>query len=330
MRGQCIVRAMIKAAIVNDTGGKGHYGCDLVMARLREELARAGGTEVWSHPVGVDWQPLENELLNRPQVDVVIVNGEGSIHHSATRPRARYLPAMGPFAKNRLNAGTFLINATICDIDQSVADDLKAFDAIFVRDDGSRRALAEYGLTSRVVADLTLGASLPSADKREGIGVTDSVLGEAAADLAKLAIQNGWNSQVMHDRKRAKSGTTSFWSRFGRGKHNDDFGSFARFLSSHKLIVTGRYHTVTMCIATRTPFVALESNTPKISWLLDDVFGNNRRLIEASALQSLSTEQYATWAEQERGAIETAVTAAKTGASEMFREICAGPKREKI
>lgn len=317
-----MVCAMIKAAIVNDTAGKGHYGCDLVMTRLREELTRAGGTEVWSHPVGVDWQPLEQQLLAHPPADVVIVNGEGSIHHSATRPRARYLPAIGPFAKDRLRARSFLINATICDIEQSVADDLNAFDAIFVRDHGSQRALAEYGLASRVVADLTVGARLQLAGARKGIGVTDSVLGEAAADLAKLAIQNGWNSQVMHDRKRARSGT-GLWSRFGLGKRSGDFESFARFLSSHELIVTGRYHTVTMCIATRTPFVALESNTPKISWFLDDVFGSKRRLIETSALQSLSVEQYATWSEQERGAIETAVAAASTGASDMFREICA-------
>lgn len=45
------------------------------------------------------------------------------------------------------------------------------------------------------------------------------------------------------------------------------------------MIITGRYHTATICLLTRTPFVAVESNTPKISALLQDVFGANERII---------------------------------------------------
>ena len=54
---------------------------------------------------------------------------------------------------------------------------------------------------------------------------------------------------------------------------------FIKWLCSKELVITGRYHTVTLCILTRTPFVAIESNTPKITALLKDVFDDNSRVI---------------------------------------------------
>ena len=302
---------MIKAAIVNDTGGKGHFGCDLVMARLREELARAGGTEVWSHPVGVDWQPLENELLKRPPVDVVIVNGEGSIHHSASRDRARYLPAIGPFARHRMRVPAFLINATITDIDQTVADDLREFTAIYVRDGGSRRELKAYGMDAKSVPDLTIGADLDRAGSRRGVCVTDSVVKDAADALQSAASLNGWSVRPMVSREKSRWP----WSR------KAGYRDFAKFLSSHDLVVTGRYHTVTLCLATETPFVAVESNTPKISWLLDDVFGSQRRLIAPLDLQRLQVADYNTWSDVERAAVDRTKSAARRGAADMFANI---------
>ena len=308
---------MAKAAIINDTGGTGHYGCDLVMHRLREELARAGISESWSHPVGKDWRPIADELLARPRVDVMIVNGEGSIHHSADRPRAQYLPAMGPFAKTRMGARAYLINATIVDIDAAVADDLRAFDVIYVRDAGSQRELAQYGIASEAVADLTVGAELALAPKRHGVCVTDSVVKEAAVQLQAIAAANKWTARRMHDKRKG----LRIWESWLRPA--PDFREFAQFLSSHELVVTGRYHTTTMCIATRTPFIALESNTPKISWLLDDVFGNRRRVMAPADLADLRTTEFARWSDTEARALGTATARARDSAAAMFRFIAA-------
>jgi len=43
----------LKVGIINDTGGRGHYGCDLVMAQLTGGLKGVGVEIAWSHPVGV-------------------------------------------------------------------------------------------------------------------------------------------------------------------------------------------------------------------------------------------------------------------------------------
>jgi polysaccharide pyruvyl transferase WcaK-like protein len=306
---------MAKAAIINDTGGTGHYGCDLVMYRLREELARAGISESWSHPVGQDWRPIADDLLQRPAVDVVIVNGEGSIHHAADRPRARYLPEFGQFARTRMGIPAYLINATIVDIDKDVANHLRMFDAIYVRDTGSQRELARFDIPSLVVADLTVGAELAVASERRGVCVTDSVVKEAAAQLQATAASNKWTTRRMHAKRKG----LRVWESWFRP--DPDFREFAQFLSSHELVVTGRFHCATMCIATRTPFIAVESNTPKISWLLDDVFGDRRRILAISDLARLDAAAFAEWSDTENRAIGKAKAGARDGTTAMFAEI---------
>src|SRR3546814_13590228 len=49
---------------------------------------------------------------------------------------------------------------------------------------------------------------------------------------------------------------------------------------------------VAYCLLTRTPFVAVESNTPKIGALLTDVFGERSRLIEPDCLATFRPEAF--------------------------------------
>ena len=294
----------MKVALINDTGGRGHYGCDLVMNELRRGLFSNQLATAWVHPVGLDWRPISSELLGREAVQGVVVNGEGSIHHSAWHKRASFLAEFASFAKERLQVPSFLVNATITEIDDSVAGHLGAYEEIFVRDSGTQRELAGYGLSSVVVPDLTIGASLPIANARSGICVIDSVVKEVQVALIALAEREGWQHCSLHDRKE-----------------NIGIEAFSQFLSSHRLVITGRYHAVTMCLATRTPFLALESNTPKISWLLDDVFGNRRRLLSPGDLNAIDTEAFEEWTAEESSAIEAFIGRTRHRQELMFREI---------
>ncbi|AKO52998.1 hypothetical protein ABA45_11790 [Marinobacter psychrophilus] len=45
-------------------------------------------------------------------------------------------------------------------------------------------------------------------------------------------------------------------------------------------LVTGRYHAVAYAILLKKKFLAIESNTPKITFLLNDVGFDNSRIIE--------------------------------------------------
>ena len=165
-------RPSLNVAIFNDTGATGHYGCELVMQAFTRGLAAHGMVPAWSHRVGVDWREFRDEVPRSPAIAGVIVNGEGSIHHSATRPRARYLSELGRFARDELGIPAFLINATISDIEDDVAEELRAFDRIWVRESGSRSVLAARTIACEVVPDLTLSAPLRSADASHGSRIT--------------------------------------------------------------------------------------------------------------------------------------------------------------
>ena len=67
--------------IVNDTASEHHHGCTRVMRTLRTLCAAYGFDIIGSAPVHKSWraQPEFVELLARARL--VIVNGEGSIHH---------------------------------------------------------------------------------------------------------------------------------------------------------------------------------------------------------------------------------------------------------
>ena len=138
-------RPPLNLAIFNDTGATRHYGCELVMRTLTGGLAAHGMISAWSHRVGVDWRTFRHEIPRFPAIAGIVVNGEGSIHHSASRPRARYLSQLGNFAHDELGVPAFLLNATISDIEDDVADELRAFDRIWVRESGSLAELAGAG-----------------------------------------------------------------------------------------------------------------------------------------------------------------------------------------
>jgi len=70
---------MPKVVLVNDTSlFNTHFGCQLVGQTIREQCARVGLNIIASLPLEFD-QKLAKPWLQR--ADLVIVNGEGSIHH---------------------------------------------------------------------------------------------------------------------------------------------------------------------------------------------------------------------------------------------------------
>ena len=321
------MRAM-SAALFNDTSAKGHQGCDFVVGQIRRGLAENGITVAWSHQVGVDWRKAEAEFLDKPRVDVAIVNGEGSIHHSAHRARAAYLPALAPFFRDRLHIPAFLINSTIFELSSSAARDLSAFSGIFVRDSGSQVELKRHGIEgAQVVPDLSICAQIPVSNSRFGIGATDSILPEVTEKLRAVSEVRGWHYKPMqyyayHQRLLQKLGLRHLMRKIAT-KPPD----IAAFSASRAAVVTGRFHTATLCIATRTPFVALASNTPKIEWLLDDVFGSRRRLITPEQLQEIDITPFMSWSAEERTCVEDVILRTKTQSHDMFKQIANAARR---
>jgi len=273
--------------IVNDTTASHHYGCDLVMSSLRHMLAGAGMELVGTFPVRKDWRKHPDLLPRQGEVDGIIVNGEGSIHRSETRARARFLPEIAPFARRELGVPAFLINGTLHELSDAVLDDIRVFERCYVRDTASAALLARAGIRATVVPDLSMSHEMPESGVREGILVTDSVMSDRREVLRRYALDHGHDYLPMGR------------IHYPEGEEAPSLDEFLATIVRSSLVVTGRYHVVCICLATKTPFIAIESNSPKISSVCRDILGSRRRVWAEQALERGGIGDYARWTVEE-------------------------------
>ncbi|HET8701271.1 MAG TPA: polysaccharide pyruvyl transferase family protein [Nitrococcus sp.] len=331
-------KELMRIGIINDTRGpNSHIGCAMVMLNLERLLAQHGMSVAFFWPAGKNWTDYQDELYQKcldGRISAVIVNGEGTLHHSEARPNANALAEIASFVDTRLGIPAYIINATFFANSPGFYKKIEGFRSIYVRDKASLVELHRYGVAGTHVPDLTLAFPLEEGkNHRDGIGATDSVYPEVSADLQHCSAQNDWEFQLMAARyplHLAKITAPRKFARTLRGairerrfiKLTKDPKKFTDWLRSKELIITGRYHTVTTCLLTKTPFVAIESNTPKISSLLSDVFGSNRRVVHAlHQLTPSETESYKKFSEEERARLDMFLGHAERGCADMIAEI---------
>jgi hypothetical protein len=287
----------VRVAIFNDTrGDHRHFGCALVMDRLEALIGAAGGEVVFSWPCDRDWRTAVHELPERPEIDVIVVNGEGTMHGAPGRKNAVALAEIAAFAKQHYGVPVALVNATIYNNDATFYESLKHFDLIWLRDRMSCESAAKHEIVAQYCPDLTLSSDWSeTSSPRQNIGVTGSVRHRDDRSLREFARATGseFVSMVENEQPSLASHLT-----LSLGRHRKAWRARQRFheidwdkqpqspaaliswISGKSLIVTGRYHTVTLCVLTRTPVLFLESNTPKITALCQDVGLRSDRLIK--------------------------------------------------
>ena len=294
---------MIKVAIINDTRITSHYGCMLVMENLLALLKKNDVIIEWTWDVSVDWRKYKNKILNQPKVDAIIVNGEGTIHHSKDRKFSRALAEFAQFSNEVLKTPSYLINATLYKNDAKEYKKLKEYRAIYVRDKGSLEELNSFELEGRYVPDLTFAANsrdYPELNTTRDIVIVDSAIKEDNFVLKDYSLRNGFpfKSMIVARRRNAKfirsprpyiKNIIKYLA--SDRKISTQPSAYIQYLRDHRLVITGRYHTVSMCIKNRIPFVAIDSNTPKIRFLLADALGETHRNIKISALEQINVTQ---------------------------------------
>lgn len=280
----------MRIAVINDTSVTRHFGCTAVMQVLLDEIKNYGHEVAFRWPVGVDWKTAA-DCGFFDGVDLIIVNGEGTIHNSASRPRASHLGRLGPFASRELGIPACLINSTLASLDKATLSDLQHFRSIFVRETASQRYLNEYGLRSEVVPDLSLGKLAQTGRERESIIVTDSVVESVSETLRKTADQIS-GKFLPFKRKRTLLEKLTLRGRTDslivgdiiRDRLVQDLDSTLRDFSAARTLLTGRFHAFCMAILSRTPVIAVESNTHKIGSMAVDIFGSADRVLSSGAL----------------------------------------------
>lgn len=332
----------IPVCMLNDTRVDRHHGCERVMNAIGA-LATANGMEVLAtSPAHSDWTRNGAFLRALERSRLIIVNGEGTLHHD--RSAARKLLEIGRFARV-YGKPVALVNAGWEANSPDFLRMLEDFDLLSMRDAASARAVRAGGLSCRVVPDLSLYGPAPAGSQRgsgERLGFTDSVDRFKAVELDACRRRMGGDfvsivfpapGPLGHLRfVRQGFGvrdvrTPATLLRISAMRHRlarSSFRETERFLASlagYRLLVSGRFHVCTLALITGTPFIAVPSNTGKIAALIADAGLQPWRASASLDERGIGEAHAAGWTAQEREAIASHVYAARAGAEKLFRDM---------
>jgi len=322
--------AISGTVLLGDTRDLHHHGCEAVLRQLITGLTNAG-----LPPAGVlhgmEWEPYGEICLKAP---LVVLNGEGALHHS--RPVVESVLSL---AEMRRAAGlpTALVNSSWFANTPEQTRRLTAFDLVGMRDGESRKAVTAEGIASLNVPDLAIRQAMQwRAAHAEVVAgsaptVSDSTRPEITRQLRALAAKRGWKYlPVLYPPAAPRSGAKSR-KIFGKLRLARMLGPIARLVMSPRYhahlagmpdmdaycaalaagtgALAGRFHTVCYCLGLRVPVAALASNTRKIESILADAgLDVARRMVSLDSLNGIppftgaeaaALEKFLTRSEQE-------------------------------
>ncbi len=278
--------------LVNDTRYDNHHGGLMVVRNLHAAMAARGWSCTGSLPVSA--RPGRLDRVRRPlsETELVIVNGEGSLHHNSRNTRrlleiCRRLQRTHPVA---------IVNALWQDNDAAAWKPvLDACAAVYARDRRSREQLVGIGMDAGYAPDLTFyNYPRPSAAVHERYACTDSVLADWTDwALAECERSGDLDFLTLFTRTLTHTRGPRDWSR--RIKYalapnlcarlhlplaaryralcfaTDDTAELMARIASAPAICVARYHALCFALQQNRPFVAVPSNSYKSEILLDEV-----------------------------------------------------------
>lgn len=329
-----------RVVLLNDTDVDGyHFGCARVMSTIRNQLRVRGIEEAGAVRVSLNWRDAHEALVN--SADLLVINGEGTLHHGSRKGRWLLEAAQSVCARGGKVA---LINALWQDNPADWTDLIKDVDILACRDSRSVAAFArECGRTPRFLGDLSMTQPVPDRHApRFGTLVGDSVHGHitsglaaqaaalANADLVPVTSGLKFISPNLKGLRRAarvayaKVKQDRYLARNPKARFVTDEAAYIDLIQTKALSVTGRFHAACLAVATRTPFVAVQSNSWKIEALLEDVGLSSARMmpIEALTAAQLSPDAWA-FSETEHANIEKSLADWHAKADQLFDDIAA-------
>ncbi|RLS58589.1 MAG: polysaccharide pyruvyl transferase family protein [Planctomycetota bacterium] len=332
-----------RAVILGDTAEAHHHGCELVMENLVTGLAEQGIATAFRHS-GKHWRSVPQLCQALTQADLLVINGEGSIHHD--RPLGYELIEAAEYAHQQ-GVPAYLINCTWQANSRLLAERAAVFRRIYVRESLSAVELAEAGIATTITPDLTLATRCPppSAERR-GWLVTDSTIPAITTQLYRLARQLGDAQYAPLISSQWNRGswvrTAKRWAQRELGRRLGPLGwcpasyaslahadqnarAFLTRLSRCQAILTGRFHATCFAILTGTPVLAVKSNSSKIEGLLNDAGLSPDRLIPSSASPAEVQQRLTTaaWTPTEERHRCRYIEQARAAIGEMFSTISA-------
>ena len=288
-----------RVVVMNDTSGRSHHGCSRVMRLLLQGLDRHGMEVTFRSPARHDWGKDAAFLAALDRADLVVINGEGTLHHG--RAEGERLLQVIPLAKAK-GVPVALINALWQENPASWSDLLSGAALIATRDGRSAAQIAQsLGANVRVLPDLSLSAGAePQPGPRDRLYFGDSVRWSTRRALALAAGRLGADALLP-----TKTRTSALWSHWPSAPllsalyHGVGWGlpplrlaadeaRYLALLGRARMHVTGRFHGICLSLVTGTPFLTTGSNSWKIEALLADAGLPANRAIAETALPDLT------------------------------------------
>ena len=332
--------ASIPAVLINDTRVDRHHGCTRVVNGIRS-LLQGERIEVRATVAAhTDWRENPRARLAMEQAALVVVNGEGTLHHDAEQ--ARVLLEVGQFAAAR-GTPAVLLNCLWEHNSAQLAGLLSDFALVCARDSRSAAAIRATGCSCHQVPDISLyEAAVDHTVPRQGLGVTDSVdaqaslvldqfrrrqhalpvsileRGPGAAELARNWLRGRPWSMARHPGSLLPAARARFaWGCSAVGVEHQFLGQLARLAT----LVSGRFHACALALLTETPFVALPSNTAKIQSLVEDAGLGPWRMLDCETLLAQALPADMGWREAELRSLRDYVLDGRAAMRSLAREI---------
>ncbi|MFD1702331.1 polysaccharide pyruvyl transferase family protein [Methylopila henanensis] len=265
----------MKVMLCNDTATKAHVGCRAVSdahARMLGRLGHAVTARFFVNEIRIDgvdrfedlvaaMERNERFMAALEEVEAVVVNGEGTIHHGS----GLALVAALHVAKRRGKA-TLLVNCLLEEVPLEPAL-LDAFDRLSVRETRSAAYMATLGVRCVQTFDSVVAARFAGegSDLAGKTVVTDWTAkndpGAGAASM-RLMRSDDLGPSVALFQVHGERGGLDVWP-----------GAVAT-LAAARAVASSRHHGLYLAGLARTPFVALRGRTWKGEGLLETLGGD--------------------------------------------------------
>ncbi len=242
--------------LINDTSGERHIGCDNVIKNILY-LCKKNGIEIIKTFTRQDVNNQHPLLIEKiKETDIIIINGEGSLHDAYGRRWFIGLLDMIPEGKK-----TVLINAVWHNM--GTIKQMNKLSLIAVREKNSYESLLRFPPKNFDIRNIFVVPDVifytPKMPKFINVGYGDSVFGNVSSQLDQF----GNHFPLQYHKK----GNPTYLTEIVK----NDIYSYLKWLKSLDLHITGRFHGVCLSAMAGTPFLALASNARKIEGILRDM-----------------------------------------------------------
>ena len=230
-----------KLYLANDTSSY-HGGSAAVVECIKASVSHMG----WDCVSEKDERVIERDMIE--DCDAVLVNGEGTLHHS--KPRAIHLLRVLEFAQS-LGKRTYLCNASWFDMCSDFDGVLRRLDQCCVREILSFRELeSRHGVTPDLFLDISFWGKVDGNVSANPVRFLTTDLYSAEFDCFVQLKGGPIASLPFLDMRRV------------------DWSNTVATIDMTKVLITGRFHGLMAACRSRTRFVAYPGNTPKVDGLL--------------------------------------------------------------